>query len=129
TRTHKRDLEDEKDDLGVGSQTDKDIQTLIRNGFIEVDSVGLLHWQDEKFPDADKTFYSKVKRLCDLKQLYLSNGRVVFWELNHTILSAFSKVIVGTYMFEHSFMSHYLDVHGLDYSVKKFGNKPSFYKE
>lgn len=129
SRTHKRDLEDEKDDLGVGSQTDKDIQTLIKNGFIEVDSVGLLHWQDEKFPDADKTFYSKVKRLCDLKQLYLSNGRVVFWELNHTILSAFSKVIVGTYMFEHSFMSHYLDVHSLDYSVKKFGNKPSFYKD
>lgn len=128
-KTNKQDVAEEKDDLGVGTQTDKDIQTLIKNGFIEVDPVGLLHWQDDKFPDADKTFYRKVKKLCDLKQLYLSNGRVVFWELNHTVLSAFSKVIVGTYMFEHSFMSHYLDVHGFKYTVEKFGNKPSFYKD
>lgn len=127
-KTHKQDVAEEKDDLGVGTQTDKDIQTLIKNGFIEVDPVGLLHWQDDKFPDADKTFYKKVKKLCDLKQLYLSNGRVVFWELNHTVLSAFSEVIIGTYMFEHSFMSHYLDVHGFEYKVERFGNKPSFYK-
>ena len=30
-KSHKQDVEEEKDDLGVGTQTDKDIQTLIKN--------------------------------------------------------------------------------------------------
>ena len=32
-------------------------------------------------------------------------------------------------MFEHNFMSHYLEVHGFEYKLEKFGNKPSFYKD
>ena len=109
-------------------KTDKEIQTLINNGFIEVDPVGLLWWQEDKFPDAHNTFYKDVKRYCDLKQLYISNGRVVFWELNHTVLNAFSEVLVATYMFEYSFMRYYLNIYGFDYRVEKFGLKPSDYK-
>lgn len=111
------------------TKTDKDIQTLITNGFIEVDPVGLLHWQSEKFINAENTIYQEVKRLCDLKRLYLSNGKVVFWELNHTVLSAFSEVVIATYMFEYSFMSHYLKIHGFDYGVERFGAVPSDYKK
>ena len=125
----KKFVEDEKQERGSGSMTDREVQNLIKNGIIEVDPLGLLHWQSDKFEVDDGLFLSRVKRLCDLKQLYLSNGRVVFWELNSVILSCFSNIVIGTYMFEHNFMSHYLDVHGFDYTVEKFGNKPSFYKD
>lgn len=119
---------EESENKGL-TRTDKEIQALINGGFIEVDPLGLLWWQDDKFPNANKTFYKEVKRLCDLKQLYISNGRVVFWELNHTVLSAFSEVTLATYMFEYSFMRHYLLVHGFDYTVEHFGLKPCDYKK
>lgn len=122
-------IEDERQERGTGSKTDREIQNLIKNGVIEVDPLGLLHWQEDKFEVDDGLFLSRVKRLCDLKQLYLSNGRVVFWELNSVVLSCFSDIVIGTYMFEHNFMSHYLDVHGFEYTVEKFGNKPTFYKD
>lgn len=111
------------------TKTDKEIQQMIKNGFIEVDPLGLLWWQHDKFPNVDNTFYQKVKHLCDLKQLYISNGKVVFWELNHTVLSAFSEVKIATYMFEYCFMKHYLDIHGFDYEVESFGLKPCDYKK
>lgn len=111
------------------TKTDKEILCLIENGVIEVDPVGLLHWQDDKFKVSKGLFFDKVKRLCDMKQLYLSNGKVVFWELNSVVLKAFSKIIIGTYMFEYSFMSHYLNVHGFEYKVEKFGKTPNFYKQ
>ena len=63
-----------------------------------------------------------------MKQLYLSNGKVVFWELTAEILKSFESVYIGTYMFESSIMSHYMDVHNLTYDIIKFGKKPSFYK-
>ena len=128
-KTNKQLVEDEKQERGSGSMTDREVQNLIKNGVIEVDPLGLLHWQSDKFEVDDGLFLSRVKRLCDLKQLYLSNGRVVFWELNSVVLNCFSNIVVGTYMFEHNFMSHYLDVHGFEYKVEKFGNKPSFYKD
>lgn len=129
--TDKKQSESEKQEQeGTGNtKTDKEILNLIENGVIEVDPVGLLHWQDDKYKVAKGLFFDKVKRLCDLKQLYLSNGRVVFWELNSVVLRAFSKIVVGTYMFEYSFMSYYLDVHGFSYKIEKFGEKPSFYKQ
>ena len=72
------DSDDSEDKKGY-TKTDKNIQTMIKNGFIEVDPLGLLWWQDEKFHDAENTLYANVKKYCDLKQLYISNGRVVFW--------------------------------------------------
>ena len=111
------------------TKTDREILNLIANGAIEVDPIGMLHWQDDVFKIQDDLLYAPVKRLCDMKQLYLSNGKVVFWELNSLLIQAFSKIIIGTYMFEHSFMAHYLDVHNLAYTVEKFGKKPSFYKD
>lgn len=126
----KAQIDAEKQEKSSGSKTDREILNLIKNGFIEVDSVGLLHWQTDKYTvDDDSLLMAKVKKLCDLKQLYLSNGRVVYWELNSTIISCFSEIIIGTYMFKYNFMSYYLEVHGYDYSVEKFGHKPSYYKD
>ena len=122
------DSDDSEDKKGY-TKTDKNIQTMIKNGFIEVDPLGLLWWQDEKFHDAENTLYANVKKYCDLKQLYISNGRVVFWELNHTVLSAFEEVKIATYMFKYSFMKHYLDIYDFKYDIEHFGLKPHDYKQ
>ena len=63
-------LEDEKQEKGSGSRTDKEILNLIENGVIEVDPIGLLYWQEDKFVVDDDLFFGRVKKLCDLKQLY-----------------------------------------------------------
>lgn len=123
------DVEDEQEDKQGYTKTDKNIQTMIKNGFIEVDPLGLLWWQDDKFHDAENTLYASVKRYCDLKQLYISNGRVVFCELNHTVLSAFDEVKIATYMFKYSFMKYYLDIYDFKYEVEHFGLKPNDYKQ
>lgn len=115
------------EDLQGLSKTDKNIQTMIKNGFIVADPMGLLWWQEDKFHDAENTLYANVKKLCDLKQLYISNGRVVFWELNHTVLSAFDEVLMATYMFDYSFMKYYLDIHEYSYEVERFGLVPKDY--
>ena len=96
-KDNRRLVEDEKQERGSGSITDREVQNLIKNGVIEVDPLGLLHWQSDKFEVDDGLFLSRVKRLCDLKQLYLSNGRVVFWELNSVVLNCFSDIVIGTY--------------------------------
>ena len=43
-------------------------------------------------------------------------------------MKSFCEIYIGTYMFEASIMSHYMDVHNLEYEIIKFGHKPSFYK-
>lgn len=130
SRSSKADSENEKADQKstATSQTDIEVLGLIKDGFISVDPVGLLHWCSDTYVPSPKMFHGELKTLCDLKQLYLSNGKVVFWELTASIMKSFDKIYIGTYMFEYSIMSHYMDVHDLDYEVVKFGNKPSFYK-
>ena len=123
--------ENEKSDQknGGGSRTDKEVLGLIASGFISVDPVGLLHWDTSKeyIPTSGMIHY-ELKMLCDMKQLYLSNGKVVFWELTADLMRSFCKIYIGTYMFEYGVMSHYMDVHNLEYDVIKFGHSPTFYK-
>lgn len=113
-----------------GSKTDKEVMGLIATGSIVVDPTGLLHWDTEVdyVPTVGMLHYD-LKLLCDMKQLYLSNGKVVFWELTAELMKSFKSIYIGTYMFEYSVMSHYMDVHGLEYEIVKFGNSPKFYKQ
>lgn len=124
--------EEEKTDQKVSaiSKTDKEVFGLIATGSIVVDPIGLLHWDtDSSYTPTPNMLHYGLKMLCDMKQLYLSNGKVVFWELTADIIKSFKEVYIGTYMFEYSMMSHYMDVHDLEYEVIKFGNTPSFYKQ
>lgn len=123
--------EGEKSDQkgGATSRTDKEVLGLIETGSIVVDPVGLLHWDTEsEYVPKEGMIHYHLKLLCDMKQLYLSNGKVVFWELTADLMKSFCEIYIGTYMFESSIMSHYMDVHNLEYEIIKFGHKPSFYK-
>lgn len=124
--------ENEKSDQknSKGSRTDKEVIGLINAGSIHVDPIGLLHWDTEsQYVPTSGMLHYELKLLCDMKQLYLSNGKVVFWELTAELMKSFNSIYIGTYMFEYSVMSHYMDVHGLEYEVVKFGNSPMFYKK
>lgn len=130
SKSKKAESENEKSDQKskAASKTDVEVLGLIKSGFIDVDPTGLLHWCSESYIPTGEMFHGELKALCDLKQLYLSNGKVVFWELTASIMKAFNKIYIGTYMFEYSIMSHYMDVHNLEYEIVRFGHKPSFYK-
>lgn len=110
------------------TSTDKEIISLIKSGIIEVDPVGMLHWQWDKFPTVVNTHYEETAMLCDNKQLIIVNGNVVFWEYPIWVLEAFKEVWIGTYRFEGSMFSEYLKLHGVEYEVEKFGCTPSEYK-
>ena len=113
------------DDLDGTSKSDRVVRNMVDNGYITVDDDGLLHWDHTKFVDVQNSLYAEVASLCDLKQLYMINGKVVVWELNSTVLSAFDSVIMATYMFKASFMSKYLSIHDFDVSIERWGNSPS----
>ena len=55
-KDNRRFVEDEKQERGSGSITDREVQNLIKNGVIEVDPLGLLHWQSDKFEVDDGLF-------------------------------------------------------------------------
>jgi hypothetical protein len=111
------------------TSTDKEILSLIKSGIIEVDLVGLLHWQWDKFPTVVDTHYEETAMLCDNKQLVLVNGNVVFWEYPIWVLESFKEVWIATYRFEGSMFSEYLKLHGVVYELDKFGVAPSYYKD
>lgn len=115
-------------DIDATTKSDRVVKNMIDNGYIHVDPVGILHWDHSKFVDVKNSLYAEVAALCDLKQLYIVNGQVVIWELNHTVLNAFDHVVMATYMFESSFMSKYLSIHGFDIVVEKWGKSPSEFK-
>lgn len=111
------------------TSTDKEILSLIKSGIIEVDQIGMLHWQWDKFPTVVDTHYEETAMLCDNKQLILVNGNVVFWEYPIRVLESFKEVWIATYRFEGSMFSEYLKLHGVVYELDKFGVSPSSYKD
>lgn len=107
------------------SRTDSLVLNLIENGVIEQDSLGLLHWQEDKMVVNDKkVIYYQVKHFCDSHQLLLINDKVVFWELPIGLLNSFSDILIATYFFKASYFSVYLKHYDIPCEVITFGKKP-----
>ena len=108
------------------SKTDSLVLNLIENGVIEVDSLGLLHWQEDKMIVNDKkVIYYQVKHFCDSHQLLLINNKVVFWELPISLLRSFSDILIATYLFRASYFAVYLKYYDIPCEVVTFGKKPT----
>ena len=115
---------DEDGDSGR-SKTDSLVLNLIENGVIEQDSLGLLHWQEDKMVVNDKkVIYYQVKHFCDSHQLLLINDKVVFWELPIGLLKSFSDILIATYLFKASYFSVYLKHYDIPCEMVTFGKKP-----
>lgn len=107
------------------SKTDKEVANLIANGVIEVDPIGMLHWQEDKYKLAfDGLMQVQIKKACDAHQLFLVANKTVYWEFSVDLLKAFGNVTILTYLFEGSYFSKYLKYYNIDYSVERFGKSP-----
>ena len=111
------------------SKTDKEVANLITNGVIEVDPIGMLHWQDDKYKLAyDGLMQVQIKKACDAHQLFLVSNKAVYWEFSVDLLKSFDRVTILTYLFESSYFSKYLKYYNIEYEVERFGNSPKTIK-
>jgi hypothetical protein len=99
-----------------------DIVTLERSGHIRVDedNLGRVHWiwDEDKFEE--NSTYGKLKRMCDLEMLHCAKrdrGMIVL-HLPIALISASSRTIVMTYLFEGSVMNKFMEMKGV--TVKPF---------
>lgn len=111
-----------------------EIKRMFDNGWLSLKEDGItLIFHRDKYGEITKdnpdptmdTHYESFASLCDLGQLMYIDGRAVVWELAADTLKSFKEVWIATYLFEDSIMATYLKVHGIEYEIIKFGNKPS----
>lgn len=104
---------------------DEELHRLLSDRILFLDEDGMtLRWNKEIL-DATDTRYEDISDLCDVGQLSVVDGKVVVWEFPVEALRAFSSVTIATYLFEGSPMYSYLNTHGFNIEVEKFGNNPS----
>lgn len=104
----------------------EELNKLIENGILYVDEDKItLVFNKEKFGDTEHTRYQEIADLCEMKQLMVVDGKVVFWEFPISALSVFREVWIATYLFGGSQMCAYLKTHDVDFNIEKFGKKPS----
>lgn len=104
----------------------EELNKLIENGILYVDEDKItLVFNKEKFGDTEHTRYQEIADLCEMKQLMVVDGKVVFWEFPISALSVFKEVWIATYLFGGSQMCAYLKTHDVDFNIERFGKKPS----
>jgi len=110
-------------DLGV-----KHLQVLINGGQVYKDETNRLCWNHRLFPQtedflnnpSEDTYskndlqLSKFINLCDGGYLHSVNDKIMIWEYPISVLEAFDKVIVMTYMFEASPMYSWCRMNNVD---------------
>lgn len=104
----------------------EELEKLISNEILSVDTDKItLVFNKEKFGDTEHTRYQEIADLCEMRQLMMIDGKVVFWEFPISALQVFKEVWVATYLFGGSQMCAYFKSHGVDFDIERFGNKPS----
>lgn len=88
-----------------------DIDYLLKNNSIEIDSEGFIHWIDD---DLD-TSYNKIKILAKNKSLFYVNQKLLMWRYPPEIFELFDKVYIMTYLFDASILKYYFDLSGIEY--------------
>lgn len=104
----------------------EELDTLLQNGILSVDSDKItLVFNKEKFGDTEHTRYQEIADLCEMRQLMVVDGKVVFWEFPIDTLDVFKEVWIATYLFGGSQMCAYLKSHNVEFELNRFGRKPS----
>lgn len=104
----------------------EELNKLIENKILYVDEDKItLVFNKEKFGDTEHTRYQQIADLCEMKQLMVVDGKVVFWEFPISALSVFKEVWIATYLFGGSQMCAYLKTHNVEFEIERFGKKPS----
>ena len=95
------------------SMTQKDIQTLLEKGMIEVGQDFRVTWCDREH-DRESKFY-EVMRLAKLGRLYLARDKLLVTIFPPEMFRQYEDVYVLTYMFGGSMLKSYFDLFGLSF--------------
>lgn len=98
--------------------TEGDINLLIGEKIIRVDSQNYVHW----IKDYTDTKYDTIKQMAENNSLILVNKKLMVWNFPADIFDCFEEVYILTYKFDGQIMKHYYDYHNVKYkkySVKK----------
>lgn len=102
----------------------EDMQFLIEQKQIEIDSNGLVRWIG-----TDKNFiYNEVRTLAQNEALFRVDDGFYVWHFPISIFKLFKKVYILTYMFDGSLMKYYFEMYNIDYNTKSISGDKGGYK-
>lgn len=95
-----------------------DMQVLLREKFIFIDSDYKVRWNDEKEP---LWYYQTLKNYIDREQIYFASNSYLFWVFPHEIFqnNVFKEIYIMTYQFDYQIQSSYFKFFDIPY--EKFG--------
>ena len=102
----------------------EDMQFLIEQKQIEIDSNGLVRWIG-----TDKNIiYNEVRTLARNEALFRVDDGFYVWHFPVSVFKLFKKVYILTYMFDGSLMKYYFDMYNIDYDTKSISGDKGSYK-
>ena len=98
--------------------THADIQYLISKESIKIDTedLGKIIWIDADIDDIKEFKYSKFKNMCQLEMLYSAKKsyNCLTVHLPIGLIASAKRVVLMSYRFDHSIMSHFVQMKGLE---------------
>lgn len=92
-----------------------DIEYLLRNHSILINSDGFIEWIDDD--DLD-TRFNQIKILAQNHSLFYVSQKLLMWRYPPEIFSIFEKVYIMTYLFDSSILKYYFDLCKIKYETK-----------
>ncbi len=102
-------------DVSVEKIKRDDINLLIHEHFIEVDTYGKVTWCKGSYPQSK---YADVERLAKNGNLFYLDKTLLVWQFPPQIFDLFEKVYILTYMFDGSFLKPYFRYHDISYDMR-----------
>jgi len=91
-----------------------DVQLLLNDKVISVDSNNRLIWINEEYEGEFSKHKDKIKH----GEVYLYGESVILWTFPTKIFEYFDKVIISTYLFRGQLMCYYFQINGIEYDYK-----------
>ena len=101
-----------------------DINLLINEGFISIDTYGKVTWIKNSYVNSK---YSKVERAAKKGNLFYLDKTMLVWQFPPQIFKLFKDTFVLTYLFKGSFLKPYFEYHNLQYEMKSVKNSYGSY--
>ena len=91
-----------------------DIQILLNNHTIEVDSDGKVHWVNNKYSGK----FTSLKNSCENGDVYLFENMMILWTFPVNIFKAFKHIYILTYKFKSQIQAYYYNMNNVEYEYK-----------
>ncbi|KYZ75789.1 hypothetical protein AXX12_11350 [Anaerosporomusa subterranea] len=98
--------------ISVENLQDDDLNILLKSNCAHVDpATGYLVWDK----DSHNGRYADVKRLCETKNIEVTNDTALVWVFPDDIFNCFSETYILTYMFDVQLLRYYFDLKAILY--------------